>query len=63
MNQLVITILVLAAIGYQLGRARAFSLAKNFGGVKQLHSRPVYYGAYEQKPDDFAKGPGIPEKK
>lgn len=41
---LIITVLVLTAIGYHLGRKRAFSLAEKSGGVKFLHSRPVYYG-------------------
>jgi len=41
---LIITVLVLSTIGYQLGRKRAFSLAGKSGGIKTLHSRPVYYG-------------------
>ena len=41
---LIITILALSTIGYQLGRKRAFSLGERSGGVKYLHSRPVYYG-------------------
>jgi phosphate transport system permease protein len=41
---LIITVLALSAFAYQLGRKRAFSLAEKSGGVKLLHSRPVYYG-------------------
>jgi len=41
---LIITVLTLSAIGFQLGRKRAFSIAQKSGGVKFLHSRPVYYG-------------------
>ncbi|MDX1774960.1 MAG: phosphate ABC transporter permease subunit PstC [Desulfobulbales bacterium] len=41
---LIITVLVLAAIGYQLGRRRAYSSAVSSGGVQLLHSRPAYYG-------------------
>lgn len=41
---LIITVLALSAIGYQLGRKRAFSLGKSSGGIKLLHSRPEYYG-------------------
>jgi phosphate transport system permease protein len=40
----VIVVLFLSAIGYHLGRKRAFSLAERSGGIKYLHSRPVYYG-------------------
>jgi len=41
---LIIIVLVLSTIGYQLGRKRAFSLGERSGGVKFLHSRPIYYG-------------------
>jgi phosphate transport system permease protein len=41
---LIITVLVLSALAYQLGRRKAFSLAAKSGGMKILHSRPVYYG-------------------
>jgi len=41
---LIIIVLTLTAIGYQLGRTRAYSLAKGAGGAKFLHSRPMYYG-------------------
>jgi phosphate transport system permease protein len=41
---LIIIVLTLSVIGYQLGRTRAFALAKGVGGPKFLHSRPIYYG-------------------
>jgi phosphate transport system permease protein len=41
---LIITLLALSVIGYQLGRKRAFSFGERSGGVRFLHSRPVYYG-------------------
>jgi phosphate transport system permease protein len=41
---LIILVLTLSAIGYQLGRKRAYSLGERAGGVKVLHSRPTYYG-------------------
>jgi phosphate transport system permease protein len=41
---LIIIVLTLSVVGYQLGRTRAFSLAKGVGGAKFLHSRPIYYG-------------------
>ena len=41
---LIIIILILSVIGYQIGRIKAFSLAKEAGGIKSLHSRPIYYG-------------------
>ena len=41
---LLIILLSLTAGAYQLGRTRALSLGKTPGGVKTLHSRPVYYG-------------------
>ena len=41
---LIIILLGLTAVAYQFGRSRALSLAKKGEGIKQLHSRPVYYG-------------------
>jgi len=41
---LIIIVLTLTTVGYQLGRTRAYSLAKRAGGATILHSRPVYYG-------------------
>jgi phosphate transport system permease protein len=46
MNSLILVavLLVLSAIGYQIGRKRA--LAGTGGQIKGLHSLPSYYGAY-----------------
>jgi phosphate transport system permease protein len=41
---LIITLLVLTAIGYYLGRRRAFAVSG--GSVRELHSLPSYYGFY-----------------
>lgn len=41
---LIILVLTLSAIGYQLGRRKAYSLGLKSGGVRSLHSRPAYYG-------------------
>jgi phosphate transport system permease protein len=41
---LLTTILVLALIGFAMGRQRAFAMAE--GHVSSLHSRPNYYGSY-----------------
>ena len=41
---LIIALLVLTAVGYQLGRRRALGLVK--GNVRELHSLPGYYGYY-----------------
>jgi phosphate transport system permease protein len=41
---LIIILLGLTAVAFQLGKSRAFSLAKTSPGIKSLHSRPVYYG-------------------
>ena len=40
-----IILLLLSTAGYYLGRRRALSVADETGGPKNLHSRPVYYGA------------------
>jgi phosphate transport system permease protein len=42
--QLLIALLLLASAGYFIGRRRAFSIAGNRQGVRDLHSRPVHYG-------------------
>lgn len=41
---LVLLLLLLTAAGYFIGRKRAFAVAGSVGGVKNLHSRPTYYG-------------------
>jgi len=42
---LFIILLSLSSFGFYVGRRKAFSVAAKTGGVKQLHSRPAYYGA------------------
>lgn len=42
---LLITLIGLTAVGYYLGRRRAYAVVGNAGQVQTLHSRPTYYGA------------------
>ncbi len=42
---LFIVLLSLSALGYYLGRRRAFVAAADLSGISRLHSRPTYYGA------------------
>ncbi len=42
---LLFLVLLLSAGGYYLGRKRAFNVAGGAEGIKNLHSRPTYYGA------------------
>jgi phosphate transport system permease protein len=42
---LLIVLLILSALAYTIGRRRAFAVAGRTTGVKELHSRPTYYGA------------------
>lgn len=37
-------LLVFSAVAYYLGRRRAFAMAGRAGGIRYLHSRPIYYG-------------------
>lgn len=41
---LVITLLLLSTLAYYLGRGRALTLARPLGGIRHLHSLPLYYG-------------------
>ncbi|MFZ5653865.1 MAG: phosphate ABC transporter permease subunit PstC [Pseudomonadota bacterium] len=41
---LVITLLLLSTLAYYLGRGRAVALAQPLGGIRHLHSLPLYYG-------------------
>ena len=44
-NQFILTLLLgLTGLGYTLGKKRAFSIGKDIGGIKSLHSRPTYHG-------------------
>ncbi len=45
LSLLLLVLLALSAAAYQLGFRRACSVAAGRGGVRHLHSRPVYYGA------------------
>ena len=38
-------LLVLSTCGYYAGRRRAFAVGAGSAGIKNLHSRPVYYGS------------------
>ncbi len=42
---LLIVLLSLSTLGYYLGRKKAFAVAGDAAGIKNLHSRPVYYGS------------------
>ena len=42
---LLIVLLVLSSVAYFVGRRRAFSVAGDNGSIRNLHSRPTYYGA------------------
>ena len=42
---LLIAILLLSIVAYYVGRKKAFAIADRAGGIKELHSRPTYYGA------------------
>jgi len=41
---LLAVLLLLSSVAYYLGRRRAFSVAGDSAGVRNLHSRPTYYG-------------------
>ncbi|GMU46290.1 MAG: hypothetical protein AMXMBFR26_10720 [Porticoccaceae bacterium] len=41
---LVITLLLLSTLAYYLGQGRALALARPLGGIRHLHSLPLYYG-------------------
>jgi len=42
---LLIFLLLLSSAAYYIGRRRAFSVAGDAAGLRNLHSRPTYYGA------------------
>jgi phosphate transport system permease protein len=42
---LIFILLVLSTCGYYVGRRRAFAVGGGSAGIKNLHSRPVYYGS------------------
>jgi phosphate transport system permease protein len=42
---LFLLIIILATVGYYLGRRRSYAVASDVSGVQNLHSRPTYYGA------------------
>ncbi len=44
-THLLLTLLMLTAAGFFIGRYKAFAVSKACGGIKTLHSRPTHYGA------------------
>ncbi|MGD9042907.1 MAG: phosphate ABC transporter permease subunit PstC [Desulfobacterales bacterium] len=42
---LLVVLLALSVLGYYVGRRRAFSVAGDAANIKNLHSRPTYYGS------------------
>ncbi|MEJ2221852.1 MAG: phosphate ABC transporter permease subunit PstC [Desulfobacterales bacterium] len=42
---LLFILLVLSTCGYYVGRRRAFAVGGGSAGIKNLHSRPIYYGS------------------
>ena len=42
---LIFVLLALSSIAYYFGRRRAFAVAGGVGNIRNLHSRPTYYGA------------------
>jgi len=42
---LLFTLLILSTCGYYAGRRRAFTVGGGSAGIKNLHSRPIYYGS------------------
>jgi phosphate transport system permease protein len=45
LSALFVVIMIGATVTYVLGRSRSLALASNLGGIRHLHSLPVYYGA------------------
>ena len=43
-STLFVTIILLSVFGYYFGYRRAFSVSRESGGIKSLHSLPTYYG-------------------
>ncbi len=42
---ILIVLLALSIFGYYLGRKKAYAVAGDAAGVRNLHSRPTYYGS------------------
>jgi len=42
---LLFILLALSTCGYYVGRRRAFAVSSGSSGIKNLHSRPIYYGS------------------
>jgi phosphate transport system permease protein len=42
---LFVTLIILSVFGYYLGRRRAFAVASTVADIREMHSRPTYYGA------------------
>ncbi|MFT6928485.1 MAG: phosphate transport system permease protein, partial [Psychromonas sp.] len=45
LSALFVIIMIGATATYILGRSRSLALADNLGGIRHLHSLPLYYGA------------------
>lgn len=45
-SSLLLVLLTVMALAYHLGRRRALTVVGGGAGIRQLHSRPVYYGFY-----------------
>ncbi len=44
LNSTALSILILAAVAFYLARGRSLTAARQLGGIRHLHSLPVYYG-------------------
>ena len=45
LSALFVVIMIGATVTYILGRSRSLAIADNLGGIRHLHSLPLYYGA------------------
>lgn len=45
LSALFVVVMIGATVTYILGRGRSLALANNLGGIRHLHSLPLYYGA------------------
>jgi len=43
-SALLIVLLILSSVAYYVGRRRAVAVARPAGGIRRMHSRPIYYG-------------------
>ena len=45
-TNILILLLGFGAVAYYLGRGRSLAIAGPIGGIRKLHSLPVYYGMH-----------------